>query len=110
VVFNGIMAFEVLAPSTKRTHDVRLFLQQANDSATTEPERIMLEWVQGIQLLQETGDGKTPSMVSWAEMPIPSVLDRIRQLPEVSVAKVADECLSMQTWLAAKLEENLGNS
>lgn len=110
VSFTGIMAFEVQAPSAKRTHDVRSYLQQSNDAATTEPERIVLEWVQSIQLLQETGDGKLPAAVAWAELPLGSLLERVRQLPEVSIAKVADECVSMQTWLAGKLEDNLGNS
>ncbi|HSW50410.1 MAG TPA: hypothetical protein VLH09_09560 [Bryobacteraceae bacterium] len=109
VVFAGIAAYTIQAPTAARAHEVRSYLQKQADPATTEAERVVLEWGTGVQLLAESGEGKALPAISWVDLAPAELLVRLRGLPEVVIAKLADECLSMQTWLAGKLEENLGN-
>lgn len=106
----NLSAYRVQLPTGNTTHAVRQLVQNAgNLGPVSNDEVTVVSWLQEVELLPQDGeDGPGPQKLQ--DLPAPDRLKLIRGLPTSLLERLADECVTLQTWLNVYLEENLGNS
>ena len=101
-----LVTYRVRPPVGSTTHSVRNFLQNPGDlGPVSNEEGMLLGWLVEVQL---HADEATPQDL--APLDMTTRLSLIRQLPAALVDRLADECLTLQTWLNVYLDQNMGNS
>lgn len=108
----GAAKFRIVPPSAGGQRAVEAYAgslaaKAADPKAVAVPpimgyEGVLLAWLYAVQL-----DGHPEQKL--ADQPLDARLAQLRRLPDIMVSKLASECQTLESWLSATLEIDLGN-
>lgn len=106
----GVATFRLSPPSAGRQRAVDAFAATLAAAAGDKPktpalvstEGILLSWLVGVAL-----EGQPERKL--ADVALEVRLDQMRAFPDVTLMKIATECQTLESWLSAQLEIELGN-
>lgn len=101
----GHATFRVCIPSAAREAALRTFLtaMQDKNQGLSPDEQVVLLWVDSTQL-----EGRE-EIVDQSMLSMDERLSRVRVLPALTLAALAEECRRLQEWITNKMEQDLGN-